>query len=92
MKINELVDRYLNEVTNKDDYKKLLKVINSVETEEHAESAERMIDNWGKLDSQDRALTIGRTIFDVYGDVRDLKTMLNNTLRKKGIKYRATKG
>lgn len=73
----------------KEDMNKLMKVINSIENEGQAETAERMIDNWGKLHSKGKALTFGRTVFDVYGDVRDLKTMLNNIAKKKGIKYKA---
>jgi hypothetical protein len=50
MKIEEKIDRYLNEKSSrKNDMKKLLKVIRSAKTDDQLEVAERMAKNYYKM-------------------------------------------
>lgn len=83
--ICERIDLYIVEGTEKDDYKKLLKVINSVETSDHAEAAHKMIVNWNTLHRQDKSFS-GKT--RLMKDRVDLHSMLGEIVKKKGINYK----
>lgn len=75
----------LNEGSEKDDYKKMLKVINSVQTKEHAEAANRMIENFRDWHGKDLGFE-GRV--GVSKKKMELQSMLNDVLKKRGIDYK----